>query len=98
VKILRDPKTFPFVVVIGASLGMGFLILHGDPAFPTFPLLVFIFSKLSLLFGAIELGLSFTGQYESKEAVYSSIMRAITAFGLSGCLIILVSAYEVANR
>jgi hypothetical protein len=48
---------------------MGFLILHGDPAFPTLPLLVFIFSKLSLLFGAIELGLSFTGQYESKEAV-----------------------------
>ena len=96
-KLLRDPKAFPYVVVTGASLGMAFLVLYGEPGFPTFPLLVFISAKMSLLFGAVELGLSYLGKYDSPEAVYSSIMRAISAFGMSACFVLLVTAYEAAK-
>lgn len=73
------------------------IILSGQLGFPYFPLILFISAKLSLLFGAAELGLSYIGKYEEKEAVHDSIMRAISAFGMAACFILLVGAYEAAK-
>jgi hypothetical protein len=73
---------------------MGLMILSGEDHTRTFPVLLFISAKLSLVFGVVELGLSYLGMYKEKDEVYRSISRAISAFGMAMCFALLIAAFE----
>lgn len=94
----RSPKSYPYIVVATASILMMAILTSGEPVSITFPLLLFMSAKLSVIFGAVEIGLSSIGRYESKEDVYRAISRAISAFGMAMCFMLLIGAYEVAKR
>ena len=74
------------------------VIWSGDPISMTFPLLLFISAKLSILFGVVEIGLSVGGMYKDKDRVYRSISRAITAFGMAVSFMLLLGAFEAARQ
>lgn len=93
----KKPKAFPYLAVIAASIIMFTMLTTSDSASQSFPLILFISAKLSLIFGVIEIGLSCSGKYSGSEEVYNSINRAISAFGMSMCFILLVAAYETAQ-
>lgn len=93
-KFLRSPKAIPYVAVTVASIIMGVMILSGEQHTRTFPVLLFLSAKLSVVFGVIELGLSYLGVYKEKEDIYRSISRAISAFGMAMCFVLLVAAFE----
>lgn len=93
-KYLRFPKSIPYLLVLVASVIMGGLIFFGDHDTRAFPVLLFISAKLSLVFAFVELGLSYLGVYKEKEDVYRSISRAISAFGMAMCFVLLVAAFE----
>lgn len=76
-----------------------FIIIHtGQLSTRTFPLMLFIGAKLSIIFGAIEIGLAYLGRYQDKDEIYQAISRAITSFGMAMCFILLVGAFEAAKR
>ena len=93
-KPFRTPKSIPYIIVIAASIIMGLMILSGDEHTRTFPVLLFISAKLSLVFGVVELGLSYLGMYKEKDEIYRSISRAISAFGVAMCFGLLIAAFE----
>lgn len=70
----------------------------GEFTTPTFPLFLFLSEKLGVIFGTIEIGLSYIGRYENKAEVYKALSRAITAFGMALCFIVLVGAYHAAKK
>jgi hypothetical protein len=96
-KWLRSPRLYPVLVVTTASIAVFAIIHSGDPISMTFPLLIFISAKLSVLFACVEIGLSVAGLYKEKELVYQSISRAITALGMAFCFLLLLGAFETAN-
>ena len=51
-----------------------------------------------MLFGAVEIGLSCLGKYETKEKTYKSVSRAISAFGMAVCFIVLIGAFDAAVK
>jgi hypothetical protein len=93
-KPFRSPKSIPYIIVIAASIIMGVMILSGEQHTRTYPILLFISAKLSLVFGVVELGLSYLGMYKEKEDTYRSISRAISAFGMAMCFVLLIAAFE----
>lgn len=93
----RSPKSYPYIVVATASVLMMIIITSGERISNTFPLLLFMSSMLSVIFGAAEIGLSCIGRYEEKEEVYRAISRAISAFGMAMCFMLLIGAYEAAK-
>ena len=96
-KWLRSPRSYPVLVVTTASIAVFAIIHSGDPISMTFPLLIFISAKLSVLFACVEIGLSVAGLYKDKDLVYQSISRAITALGMAFCFLLLLGAFETAN-
>jgi hypothetical protein len=96
-KWLRSPRSYPVLVVATASIAVFAIIHSGDPISMTFPLLIFISAKLSVLFACVEIGLSVAGLYKEKDLVYQSISRAITALGMAFCFLLLLGAFETAN-
>ena len=96
-KWLRSPRSYPVLVVTTASIAVFAIIHSGDPISMTFPLLIFISAKLSVLFACVEIGLSVAGLYKEKDSVYQSISRAITALGMAFCFLLLLGAFETAN-
>ena len=96
-KPFRSPKSIPYIIVIIASIVMGLMILSGEQHTRTFPVLLFISAKLSLVFAVVEIGLSYLGMYKEKEDVYRSISRAISAFGMSMCFVLLIAAFEASR-
>jgi hypothetical protein len=96
-KWLKIPKLYPYFIVLIASAIMFVIILSGQPTDRTFPTLLFIAAKLSLIFGVVELGLAYLGRYETKPEVYQAISRAITTFGMAMCFMLLIAAFEAAN-
>ncbi|MCG8611822.1 MAG: hypothetical protein MI864_14940 [Pseudomonadales bacterium] len=93
----RSPKSYPYVVVATASILMLVILNSGKPVSITFPLLLFMSAKLSVIFGAMEIGLSCIGRYQRSEDLYRSISRAISAFGMAMCFMLLIGAYEAAK-
>ncbi len=93
----RSPKSYPYVVVTTASILMLVILYSGKPVSITFPLLLFMSAKLSVIFGAVEIGLSCIGRYQGNEEIYRSISRAISAFGMAMCFMLLIGAYEAAK-
>lgn len=93
----RSPKSYPYVVVATASILMLVILNSGKPVSITFPLLLFMSAKLSVIFGAVEIGLSCIGRYQGSEELYRSISRAISAFGMAMCFMLLIGAYEAAK-
>lgn len=93
----RSPKSYPYIVVATASILMLVILNSGERVSITFPLLLFMSAKLSVIFGSVEIGLSCIGRYENKEDVYRSISRAISAFGMAVSFMLLIGAYEAAK-
>lgn len=93
---IKSPKSYPYIIVASASIIMFLILLAGDFSSRTFPVLLFISAKLSIVFAAVELCLSYLGKYEGKEEVYKSVSRAITAFGMAMCFALLIAAFESA--
>ncbi len=98
IRWLRSPRSYPVLVVAIASIAMFAVIRSDDPISLTFPILLFISAKLSVLFGLVEIALSVSGLYKHKDRVYSSISRAITAFGMAISFMLLLGAYEAARQ
>ena len=73
---------------------MGVMILSDEEPTRTFPVLLFMSAKLGVVFAMIELGMSYLGVYKEKEDVYKSISRAISAFGMAMCFVLLIAAFE----
>jgi hypothetical protein len=96
-KWLRSPKSYPYIVVVVASMIMFLLLSSGERVSVTFPLILFISAKLSVTFCAIEIGLSVIGRYDSSDQVYMSFSRAINAFGMAVCFMLLIGAFEAAR-
>jgi hypothetical protein len=96
-KFFRSPKSYPYIVVAVASLIMMSLLVSGERVSVDFPLILFISAKVSVIFGAVEIGLSMIGRYDSSEQVYKSISRAINAFGMAVCFMLLIGAFEAAR-
>jgi len=96
-KWLKSPKSYPYVVIAIASLIMISMLSSGERVSVSFPLILFISAKLSVIFGAFEIGLSMIGRYDSSEQVYKSISRAINAFGMAVCFMLLIGAFEAAR-
>jgi len=96
-KCCRSPKSYPYIVVAVASLIMMSLLGSGERVSVDFPLILFISAKVSVTFGAVEIGLSMIGRYDSSEKVYKSISRAINAFGMAVCFMLLIGAFEAAR-
>ena len=93
----KSPKFYPYAVTLTASILMMLVIATGQTIVITFPVLLLISAKLCVVFGAIEIGLSYIGRYENEEA-YRAISRAISAFGMAMCFMLLMAAYEAAKR
>ena len=98
IRWLRSPRSYPVLVVALASIAMFAVIRSDDPISLTVPILLFISAKLSVLFGLVEIALSVSGLYKYKDRVYSSISRAITAFGMAISFMLLLGAYEAARQ
>jgi hypothetical protein len=96
-KWLRSPRSYPVLVVLTASIAVFALVHSGDPISMTFPLLIFISAKMSVLFACVEIGLSVAGLYKEKELVFQSVSRAITALGMALCFLLLLGAFETAS-
>jgi hypothetical protein len=93
----RSPKFYPHLIVSIAAISMfSLLSSHTSPSM-TLPILLFWGSMFSLIFGVSELCFSLMGWYKTKDDVYRSISRAITAFGVVMCFLLLISAYESAK-
>ena len=95
---LKSPKNYPVFVVVIAAISMFIVIESGNAIDKTFPLLLFLTAKLCLLFGAVEIGLSAIGKYKDQQEIFNSISRAITAFGMAACFVLLITAYEASKR
>lgn len=93
-KLLKSPKVIPYLIVLIASIIMGVMILSDEEPTRTFPVLLFMSAKLGVVFAMIELGMSYLGVYKEKEDVYKSISRAISAFGMAMCFVLLIAAFE----
>ncbi|QFT57125.1 hypothetical protein [Microbulbifer sp. THAF38] len=93
----RSPKSFPYIVVATATFLMLVILKSGEHVSITFPLLLFMSAKLSVIFGSVEIGLSCIGRYENKEDIYRAISRAISAFGMAMSFMLLIGAYEAAK-
>ena len=95
---LKTPKSYPYLIVVIASILMLVIIHSGKPTSVTFPLLLFMSAKLCIVFCAVEIALCYTGRYDDKEDIYRSISRAITSFSMAMSFILLVGAYELAKH
>lgn len=93
----RSPKSYPYIVVATASILMLVILNSGECVSITFPLLLFMSAKFSVIFGSVEIGLSSIGRHENMEDIYRSISRAISAFGMAMSFMLLIGAYEVAK-
>ena len=93
----RSPKSYPYIIVLLASIIMLTVIYTGKFSYQTFPLAIFLAAKLSVLFGAVEIGLAYIGQYKEKEETYKALSRAITAFGMAMCFALLLVSFEAAR-
>lgn len=96
-KFFKSPKSYPYMIVVVASIVMFTVIAFSQTVDRTFPLLLFMSAKLCLIFGCVELGLNFLKLYKEKEDVYKSISRSITSFGMAMCFMLLIATFEVAN-
>lgn len=94
----RSPKSYPYLLVAMASIVMFTILYSGEPGSMTFPLLLFLSAKLSLIFGSAEVFLALAGKYKTKDELYRAISRAISAFGMTMCFMLLVGAYEAAKK
>ncbi|UZE97283.1 hypothetical protein [Alkalimarinus alittae] len=93
----KSPKYYPYIIVALASILMLVIINTGKFSYQTFPLALFLAAKLSILFGAVEVGLSYIGQYKEKEETYRAISRAISSFGMAICFVVLLVSFEAAK-
>lgn len=93
----RNPKSYPYIIVAVAAIVMLVILNSGKPLTMDFPIILFLFSKLFVLFGALELGICYLGKYDKKEEVYNAISRAITCFGMAACFVVIIMAYETAK-
>lgn len=94
---LRNPRTYPIIIVAAAAIVMLVILNSGKPATMDFPIILFLVTKLTMLFGALELGSCYLGKYNNNEEVYKAISRAITCFGMTACFVVIIMAYETAK-
>ena len=91
----RSPKLYSFSVVM-AALIFTFIVMKVTQAVPlTFNMLLLIAAELSVVFGAVEMGMAYSGKYENKDSVFMAMSRAVSAFGLAMFCMLLIAAHEI---
>lgn len=94
----KPPKLFPFLLVLVAAVTMLVIMKLKASNLVTFPLLLFMSAQLCLVFGLLEIAFTSLGKYQSKQDTYNALSRAISAFGMTICFMLLIGAYEAARH
>lgn len=54
-----------------------------------------ISAEICVLFGAVELGLTYTGKYEFNMTISNALNRAVSAFGHALIFMLLIGVHEI---
>ena len=92
---LLTPRLYSYNVVFVALLFTLIFFKINETVPLTFNLLMLISAEVSVLFGAVELGLADTGKYESNMTIFNALNRSVSAFGLAFIFMLLIGAHEI---